>query len=64
MERAYEDNQTLQLALDFGFLPVIPPRSNRLHPWLYDKALYRKRDEIDGFSADSKASAVRLCSPL
>ena len=47
MDRAFEDNQTLQLALDFGFLPVIPPRSNRLHPWLYDKALYRKRNEVE-----------------
>ena len=47
MDRAYEDNETLQLALDFGFLPVIPPRSNRLHPWLYDKAMYRKRNEIE-----------------
>jgi len=25
MDGAYEDNQTLQLALDFGFIPVIPP---------------------------------------
>ena len=47
MDRAYEDNQTLQLALDFGFLPVIPPRSNRLQPWPYDKAMYRKRNEIE-----------------
>ena len=47
MDRAYEDNKTLQLALDFGFLPVIPPRSNRLQPWQYDKAMYRKRNEIE-----------------
>src|ERR1035441_2105685 len=26
MDRAYEDNETLQLALDFGFIPVVPPR--------------------------------------
>ena len=32
MDRAYEDNKTLQLALDFGFLPVVPPKSNRLQP--------------------------------
>ncbi len=37
----------VQLALDFGFLPVIPPRHNRLQPWQYDKALYRKRNEIE-----------------
>ena len=47
MDRAYEDNKTLQLALDFGFLPVVPPRSNRLQPWQYDKAMYRKRNEIE-----------------
>ena len=47
MDRAYEDNKTLQLALEFGFLPVVPPKSNRLRPWQYDKALYRKRNEIE-----------------
>ena len=58
MDRAYADNKTLQLALEFGFLPVVPPKSNRLQPWQYDKALYRKRNEIEGSSADSKASAA------
>jgi len=47
MDRAYEDNKTIQLALDFGFIPVVPPKSNRLQPWLYDKALYRKRNQIE-----------------
>ena len=46
MDRAYEDNKTLHLALNFGFLPVVPPKSNRLQPWQYDKAMYRKRNEI------------------
>jgi transposase len=47
MDRAYEDNETRQLALDFGFIPVVPPKSNRLEPWQYDKAMYRKRNEIE-----------------
>ncbi len=47
MDRAYEDNETLQLALDFGFIPVVPPRPQRLEPWLYDKAMYRRRNEIE-----------------
>ncbi len=47
MDRAYEDNETRQLALDFGFIPVLPPKSNRLEPWQYDKAVYRKRNEIE-----------------
>jgi transposase len=47
MDRAYEDNQTLQLALDFGFIPVVPPRPQRLEPWQYDQAMYRRRNEIE-----------------
>ena len=47
MDRAYEDNETRQLALDFGFIPVVPPKINRLEPWEYDKAMYRKRNEIE-----------------
>ena len=33
MDRAYEDNETLQLALDYGYILVVPPKSNRLQPW-------------------------------
>ncbi len=47
MDRAYEDGETRQLALDFGFIPVVPPKSNRLQPWQYDKAMYRKRNEVE-----------------
>ena len=47
MDRAYEDNQTRQIALDFGFNPVVPPKSNRLEPWEYDKQLYKRRNEIE-----------------
>jgi transposase len=47
MDRAYEDNETRQLALDFSFNPVVPPKSNRLEPWQYDKAMYCKRNEIE-----------------
>jgi transposase len=47
MDKAYEDNQTRQLALDLSFIPVVPPKSNRLEPWQYDKAMYRKRNQIE-----------------
>jgi transposase len=47
MDRAYEDNETRQLALDFGFIPVVPPKSNRLQTWQYDRAMYRKRNEVE-----------------
>jgi len=47
MDAAYDDNTTLQLVLDFGYIPVVPPRCNRLEPWQLDKAMYRKRNEIE-----------------
>ena len=47
MDRAYEGNETRQLALDLGMIPVVPPKSNRIDPWEYDRALYKKRNEIE-----------------
>ena len=47
MDRAYEGDATRQLALDFGFIPVVPPKSNRVQPWQFKKALYRRRNEIE-----------------
>jgi transposase len=61
MDRAYEDNETRQLALDFGFIPVVPPKTNRLEPWQYDKALYRKRNEVERLFRRLKVFR-RICS--
>jgi transposase len=47
MDRAYEGDETRQLVLELGFEPVVPPKSNRLHPWPYDRSLYRRRNEIE-----------------
>jgi transposase len=47
MDRAYEGNETRQLVLDLGMIPIVPPKSNRLQPWEYDRALYKKRNEIE-----------------
>ena len=47
MDRAYEGNETRQLVLELGFIPVVPPKSNRIEPWEYDKAMYRRRNEIE-----------------
>jgi transposase len=30
MDRAYEGNETRQLVLELGFIPVVPPKSNRI----------------------------------
>jgi transposase len=47
MDRAYEGDETRQLALQLGLLPVVPPKANRLDPWEYDRALYKKRNEVE-----------------
>jgi transposase len=47
MDRAYEGDATRQLVLDLGMIPVVPPKCNRLQPWEYDRALYKKRNEIE-----------------
>ena len=33
MDRAYEGDETRQLALDLNFIPVVPPKSNRVNAW-------------------------------
>jgi transposase len=33
--------------LDLGMIPVAPRKSNRLHPWDYDHAVYKKRNDIE-----------------
>jgi len=47
MDRAYEGDQTRQLALNLGFTPVVPPLSSRVHPWSFNRVLYRRRNEIE-----------------
>ena len=47
MDRAYEGNETRQLALELGFAPVVPPVSTRVDPWEYNKELYKRRNEVE-----------------
>lgn len=35
------------MVLSLGMVPVVPPKSNRIQPWEYDRALYKKRHEIE-----------------
>ena len=42
MDRAYEGNETRQLVLALEMVPVVPPISNRVDPWRYDRTLYQK----------------------
>ncbi len=47
MDRAYEGDETRQLALELGFTPVVPPKCTRIEPWRYSKAWYKRRNEIE-----------------
>jgi hypothetical protein len=42
MDKAYGGNETRQLVLDLGMVPVVPPKSNQLDPGEYDHELYKK----------------------
>jgi len=47
MDRAYEGNINQQLAFDLYYTPVVPPKSNRKDTWVYDKELYKLRNQIE-----------------
>jgi len=36
-----------QFAFDPGFVPVVPPESNRIDAWEYDRAMDKRRNEIE-----------------
>lgn len=45
MDRAYEGDNTRALAVELGYVPVVPPKKNRLVPWEDDHELYKRRNE-------------------
>ena len=47
MDRAYEGDETRALAMELGYVPVVPPKSNRNNPWNYDKLLYKQRNQVE-----------------
>jgi transposase len=47
MDRAYEGDETLRLASELGYIPVVPPRPQRLAPWTLDREMYRRRNQIE-----------------
>jgi transposase len=47
MDRAYEGDETRQLVLDLGMVPVVPPKANRLIKWDYDRTIYKRRNEVE-----------------
>ena len=49
MDRAYEGKSIRSLAMQNGFIPVVPPKKNRKNPWKYDKELYKRRNEVERY---------------
>jgi len=47
MDKAYEGAETRTLAIGLGYNPVVPPKSNRINPWEYDRELYKRRNEVE-----------------
>jgi transposase len=47
MDKAYEGDETRQLVFDLDLVPVVPPKSNRIEPWEYDKEMYKRRNEVE-----------------
>lgn len=48
-DSAYEDNETRELAVKQGFMPVVLPKRNRKNSWKYDKKLYKCRNEVERY---------------
>ncbi len=47
IDKAYGCNKTLVLAKDHGLFTVVPPKKNRKSHWIYDKHLYKQRNNIE-----------------
>ena len=47
MDRTYKGNETRRLALDLGFIPVVPPLRTRVEPWECDREMYKRRNEVE-----------------
>jgi transposase len=47
MDSAYQGDETLQLARQLGYTPVVPPNPQRSVPWPLDRVVYRQRNQIE-----------------
>ena len=46
-DKGYDADAIIDHIEAMGGSAVIPPKSNRIEPWEYDRALYKKRNEIE-----------------
>jgi len=49
MDRAYQGDNMRLTAKNLGYEPIVPPKSNRLHKWHYDKErrIFTRYDKLD-----------------
>lgn len=47
MDRVYQGDVTRALALELGYISVLPPKSNRKNPRSYDKQLHKQRNQVE-----------------
>ena len=47
MDGAYEGDATRALAEALGYVPVVPPRAKRKQPWVLDRTLDKRRNEVE-----------------
>ena len=58
MDRAYEGDETRALAVELGYIPVVPPKSNHKNPWDYDNNCTNNAIRLNGFFAVSSVFAA------
>ena len=49
MDKGYESNAIRAKLNAQHIIPVIPPKRNRKEPIVYDKALYKLREQVERF---------------
>jgi transposase len=54
MDKAYEGDACRAKVEECGMRPVVPPKSNRLQPWEYDKELYKSRNVVERYFRNIK----------
>jgi transposase len=61
MDSAYQGDETLRLARQLGYTPVVPPNPQRLTPWPLDRVVYRRRNQIERLFRRLKAYRRAFC---
>ena len=56
MDRAYEGDDNLALALAYGHEPIVPPKKNLKPLWEYDKEKYKRRNIVERLFRDLRSS--------